>query len=104
MMKLKKTADFAQNTHDTEQKKDEPKKLFEPRLQQAEIKNMQAKKRQQQSDLQDLKKNGIKPLFNPSLPNRISDYRTVAEEEVDRRDTTLEQTQIIRAQLPVSFP
>jgi len=56
MMKLKKTANFVQNTHSKEQKKQEPKKLAEPRLGQAEIKNMQAKKRQQQNELRELEK------------------------------------------------
>ena len=56
MMKHKKTTDFVQNRHSTEQKKDEPKKLVEPRMKQAEIKNMQAQKRQQQNDLRNLEK------------------------------------------------
>lgn len=58
-MKLKKTADFVQNTHSPEQKKQESKKLAEPRLKQAEIKDMQAKKRQQQNDLRELEKKTV---------------------------------------------
>ncbi len=100
-MKLKEIADFVQNTYNTKQKKQEPKKRVEPRLKQAEIENMQVKKRQQQNDLRELeKKNGMASRIKPSIPNRISDYGTVAEEAASRRNATLEQTQIIRAQLP----
>jgi len=59
MMKLKKTADIVQNIHNPEQKKEELKKPVEPRLKQAEIKSMQAKKRQQQNDLRDLEKKTV---------------------------------------------
>ena len=59
MMNLKKTVDFVQKTHNPEQKKDEPKTLIEPRLKQAEIKNMQAKKRQQQNELRELEKKTV---------------------------------------------
>ena len=59
MIKLKKTANFVKNTHNSEQKKQEPKKLAEPRLKQAKIKDMQAKKRQQQNDLRALEKKTV---------------------------------------------
>jgi uncharacterized protein YlxW (UPF0749 family) len=60
MMKLKKIANFIHNIHSPKQKKDTAIKRIEPRLKQAEIKSMQAKKRQQQNELRELEKKMVK--------------------------------------------